>query len=145
MACEELPLVLLVIVLFHATASWPRNLRWYAKDAWALYHTPVRAALRRQSEDSYLSGFPNYRAARFIERTVPLGEKVFALSGVAESYTSREILVDYASAFNEQLSDILSAAWDEIAKPSRALVFHFSEHALRRDPRGADNGGSEGR
>jgi hypothetical protein len=132
-ACEELPLVLLAIVLFHAIASWPRVLnRYVTPDALVLRRTPWRAALRRQSEDSFLSAVPNYRAARFVERTVPPGEKVLAMEGVADAYMSREILVDYASAFNEQLSDILSAAWDEIAKPSRALVFHFSEHALRR-------------
>jgi hypothetical protein len=79
-----------------------------------------------------LSSAPNYRAARFVERTVPPGEKVLAFGGVADAYTSREVLVDYEGALNEQLSDILSAAWDEIARPSRALEFRFPEHALRR-------------
>ena len=132
MACEELPLVLLAIVVVHSVTSWPRNLGRYSHYTWALHRTPVRAALRRQSEDSYLTGFPNYRAARLIERAVPAGEKVLALSGVADAYTSREILVDYTGALNEQLTDILFGAWDEMAKPSRALVFRFPERALRR-------------
>jgi hypothetical protein len=97
-----------------------------------LRRTPWRAALRKQSEDSFLSASPNYRAARLVERVVPAGEKVLALTGVAEAYTSHEILVDYAGALNEQLVDILSAAGDVYAKPSRVLVFRFPERSLRR-------------
>ncbi len=132
-ACEEVPAVLVIILCVHAVASWPEVLRRYATaDALILRRTPFRAALRKRSEQSFLGESRSYRAARFIERVVPSGGKVFAMAGVAEAYTSRDVLVDYAGATNEQLSDILSAAWDEIVKPSRALVFRFQEHALRR-------------
>ena len=63
---------------------------------------------------------------------MPRGERIFATGGIADAYTSHEILVDYEGALNEQLSDILSAAWDEVARPSRAPVFRFPERALRR-------------
>jgi hypothetical protein len=130
---EELPVALLALVLLHATLSWPRNLRRYVTpDAWVLRRTPTRAALRRESAESYLSNAPNYRAARWIERVVPPGEKVLMMGGVADAYTSREILVFYAGALNEQLTDTLWASWDEVSRPSRALVFHFSERPLRR-------------
>lgn len=131
-ACEELPVVLLAIVLFHAVASWPRILtRYVTGNTLVLRRTPFRAARRKQSEESFLGESPSYRAARLIESTVPAGEKLLTMGGVADAYTSREVLVDYTGALNEQLSDIVSSAWDEIVKPSRALVFRFPERSLR--------------
>ena len=91
-ACEELPPVLLLIILFHAVASWPRILTRYVTDnTLVLRRTPFRAARRRQSEDSFLGESPIYRAARLIEHNVPTGERVLAMGGVADAYTSREV------------------------------------------------------
>jgi hypothetical protein len=133
MLFETFPLLLLALAMFHGIASWPRNLRRYvAKDAWVLRRTPLQAALRRQSEESYLSAIPNYRSARLIQQTVPAGEKVFMTSGVAQSYTTREAIVSFEGASNEQLEDILDCAWDKVARPSRAVVFRFAEHSVRR-------------
>jgi hypothetical protein len=131
LACEEVPPVLLVLVLFHAVASWPRNLHYYVPYGWVLRRTPIKAALRIQSEDSFLSAAPNYRMARLMDRVVPAGEKVFTLGGVAESYTSREILVSFLGPPNQDISDVLQVALANIAQPSRALVFRFPDHPLR--------------
>jgi len=132
-ALEELPLLLAALLLIHALYSWPRNLREFVtSDAWVLRRTPIRAALRQQSEDSYLSGVPNYRTAKLVERVVPEGEKVLTMSGIPDIYASREILVFYAGALNEQLTDTLAAGWDPVVGPSRAVVFRFAEHSLRR-------------
>jgi len=133
LALEELPVAVAALLLLHAAYAWPRNLRSFvAPESWVLRRTPTRAALRSQSAENYLSSAPNYRAARMIERVVPPGEKVLAMSGVADAYTSREILVSYAGALNEQLTDTLASGWDEIVRPSRAQVLRFPERALRR-------------
>ena len=131
--CEELPLLLAILVALHGVVSWPRNLRQYAaKDAWALRRTPIQAALRRQSEDSYLSGIPNYRSARMIERTVPEGQRVLMTNGVAQFYAGVETVVSFEGASNEQVQDALEASWGLISRPSRAISFHFAERSLRR-------------
>ena len=130
---DELPLLIAALVIVHATASWPRNLRRYvAPNAWVLRRTPIRAALRRQSEESYLGAVPNYRAARWLEKVVPSGKMTLMTGGVAQFYTTRETLVSFEGALNDQLEDIRESAWDEVSRPSRAIVFHFAEHNVRR-------------
>jgi hypothetical protein len=129
-ALDDAPIAFAAIALFHAWASWPPELRKHTKAEWAIQHIPVRAALRLQSADDYLSKSRDYRVARMIERTVPLGERVLVMGGVATLYAERELLVCYEGAVNEQLCDTLAAAWDEFSAPSRALVFRFPEHAL---------------
>lgn len=137
MALEELPWVLLIIVMFHATASWPPHVRRFSRAPWVLQRWPLQAALRKQTEENYVLGRPAYlsepyRAAWMIERFVPPGEKVLTLNSLAQSYTQREIVVSYQGAFNEQMNDILSSGWATFWSPSRALEFRFPEHMLRR-------------
>jgi hypothetical protein len=130
---ENLPLLLVLLIAFHATASWPRNLRRYASpDAWVLRRTPIRAALRQQSENDYLNEVPNYRLARFIERTVPPGETLLATSSVADYYTSHEILVRFGGARNDDLMDVLYSAWYAPSRPSLATVIRFPARTMRR-------------
>jgi hypothetical protein len=131
MTFESIPLAFLPMVLFHAWASWPPELRRHTKAELAIQHIPVKAALRIQSEDDYLRKSRDYRTARLIARTVPAGERVLVMEGVATLYAERELLVCYEGALNEQLCDILSAAWDEFSEPSRALVFRFPARELK--------------
>ncbi len=53
-----------------------------------------------------------------IEASVPKGERVLAMEGVASSYTNREVLVGFESAFNEELRDILNSGWNEDQQPT---------------------------
>ncbi len=133
LALEDLPLLLVVLIAVHATASWPRNLRRYASpDAWVLRRTPIRGALRQQSENSYLSEVPNYRIARFIEQTVPPGEKILATSSFADFYTAREMIVRFGGAHNDDLMDVLYSAWHTPSRPSLATVLRFPARAAQR-------------
>jgi hypothetical protein len=130
---EDVPLLLLAFAVFHAVASWPRTLKRYAgKDTWIIARVPTRAAMRNEREDTYLRRSLEYEPARLIESVVPPGEKVLTANGFAKLYTTREIIVGFEGALNEQLEDILDCAWDKIAGPSRAIVFRFAEHSVRR-------------
>ncbi|HVY93004.1 MAG TPA: hypothetical protein VHA14_09655, partial [Bryobacteraceae bacterium] len=60
MTFESIPLAFLPVVLFHAWASWPPELRRHTKAELAIQHIPVKAALRIQSEDEYLRKSRDY-------------------------------------------------------------------------------------
>ncbi len=122
------------LVLAHAVLSWPDVLRSYSHQyAWRLEKVLWREALRIKSEDEFLrSNFPGYAVARLIEEAVPAGEKVLTFTQIPEAYTSREILVVYQGAFNENLGDVLWTPLIPEAQPTRRLEFHFPPAELRR-------------
>ncbi|MSV27625.1 MAG: hypothetical protein EXQ52_02620 [Bryobacterales bacterium] len=122
-----------VLVLAHALASWPAVQAVLGHPhCWRLHNIPWRAALRIQSEDAYLTyAMEEYGIARMIERSVPPGERVFAFTTPAEAYTAREILVDYRSAPNELLRDILWSAIFPNRAPAWRLRFAFPAASLK--------------
>ena len=128
------------LVIAHAVFSWPGMTSLYAMPtAWRLRGIPVRAALRLESEDSFLdANLANYRMARLIERTVPAGATVFAWSQVAEAYTRRNILVSYQSASNQVLADILRTPLESTFAPDWKLEFRVRSGRGAPHPRGAD-------
>jgi hypothetical protein len=127
------PRILAGVVLIHALISWPSICGLYCSpSAWRLTGVPLRAALRRESEDSYLrSRTPAYDATRMVEEKVPPGARVFAYAGLQQAYTSREIVVQWAAAFNQALGDILWAPLNAELEPSRRVAFTFPRQPLR--------------
>jgi hypothetical protein len=121
------------LILFHAVTSFPPAARAYAaQHAWILDRFPVKAALRLESEETYLRReFPGYLIARMIEDTVPPGESVFTFSDVPWAYTSRNIRVAYTAASNHVLTDILWTPLVKRYRPETALVFRFPPSKLR--------------
>ena len=67
-----------------------------------------------------------------VEQYVPKGERVLSLSGTADAYTSREILVSYEAAFNEVLTDIVNTGWVSSYQPRVLQRFQFPERQGRR-------------
>ncbi len=134
LAVGNLPRIAAALVLFHAIASWPPMIPSYADEvAWKIIHFPLQAALRRESEDSFLrKRLYTYAEARMIEEHVPPGERVLAMTSVAESHTSREILVSFQAAFNQLLMDTINTGWNDSFRPKLAMVFQFPERTLRR-------------
>ncbi len=123
-----------VLVLFHAITSWPPLLKTYCDQyAMRLDKIPVRAALRLQREDDYLTqrmwGYP---IARMVERLVPPESKVLCFSAPPEAYCPREILVGYQGAFNQNMIDLLSAPLTPDWLPARRLTFRFVPRNVRR-------------
>src|SRR5262249_28584647 len=77
-AVERSKGILPFLVLAHAAASWPSNLKRYCSPyAWRLERTPVAAALRITNEEKYLSErFGSWAVARMIEDFTPPGSKI---------------------------------------------------------------------
>jgi hypothetical protein len=122
---DSTPLLVLLIV-FHAAASWPAGVKRYASQSWRLTRIPYKEALRRIPEDRYLrERYPPYVWARMIETHVPKGERVLTISAIADAYTSRETMVSYEGALNNVLTDMVNMGWDEGAQPTRRLTFRF--------------------
>ena len=126
------PLIALLIV-FHAATSWPAGVKRYASQSWRLTRIPFKEALRRIPQERYLrENFGPYNWARMIEAQVPKGERILAMSGLPEAYTSREVLVSFQAAFNSVLADSVNMGWDGGAQPGRVWVFHFPERTAHR-------------
>jgi hypothetical protein len=122
------------LVIAHVVISWPAVTPLYAQRyAWRLRGFPLRAALRKVPEDSFLdANLGNYRMARLIERTVPPDATIFAWSQVAEAYTRRNILVSYQSASNQVLADVLRTPLEPTFAPDWMLEFRIPATAARR-------------
>ncbi|MGD1093356.1 MAG: glycosyltransferase family 39 protein [Bryobacteraceae bacterium] len=134
LALQNVPILLVLLVAFHAVTSWPWVVPLYAnRYVWRIEHLPYDAALRKIPEDQFLrQRLDTYGQARAVEDNVPRGQAVLNLSSVADAYTSREILMNYAAAFNELLSDFLNVARIEQYQPTRMLVFRFPDRGVRR-------------
>jgi hypothetical protein len=126
--------LLLTLTLAHAFLSWPWVANAYCNStAWRLNSIPIKAALRIEKEDAWLSrNAPFYSVARMIERTVPSGEKVFSFSQVADAYTTREIVVSFQAAENELLRDMMLIPLFADYQPNRLLTFRFAPRELRK-------------
>jgi hypothetical protein len=134
LALDFSPPLLLVLVFFHAITSWPAGIRVYADPfVWSLDKIRLREALRIVPQDVELRrASNNYSLARLVELNVPKGERVLSIGQVSNSYTSREVLVGFESAFNEELRDILNMGWNESQQPTVLQTFRFPATTTRR-------------
>lgn len=125
--------LLLMLTLAHAISCWPSvEKRYCFYSAWRLNNIPYKAALRIEPEAVFLSKrAPQYDESKMIDRLVPPGERIFAFTQMADSYTSHEILTGYQAAFNETLQDILWTPIFNSFQPTRILTFRFSPRQLR--------------
>jgi F5/8 type C domain len=92
----------------------------------------VKAALRREREEDYLSQDPDYNIVRMIGSVVPPKETIFAISQNGQSYLPRDLLIGYESASNEVLQDILWTPVVRAFQPTRRLTFNFPPRELRK-------------
>jgi hypothetical protein len=122
-----------VLVGGHAVGSWPPVIeRWNRQLPWKLGEAPWRAALGIEPEDAYLKRvMPTYSLSRLLDEKVPEGKRVFAPEGVAEAYTSREVLISYQCAKCELLMDHLLTPVIEDFGPVRNVRFEWAERELR--------------
>ncbi|MEO7144543.1 MAG: glycosyltransferase family 39 protein [Bryobacteraceae bacterium] len=134
LALIDVPVALAAIVVIHAVLSWPAVVHRYSPAVWSLHGFPVRAALRLVPEDIWLSHNAGpYIFARMIQRNVPDGERVLSLGGgVAEAYTTHDILVSYQSAEGQVLADILYSGMVAPNTSTDVEEFRFAAHPLRK-------------
>lgn len=130
---ESIPL-LGALMVFHAVASWPPVMNRYVNpNCWRLVRFPYKAALRITPQEQFLSeNSYGYAGARLIESNVPRGEPVLTMTGVADAYTTHDVLVSFQSASNQALADTLNMGWNTELQPSVQRVFRFQERAARR-------------
>ncbi len=130
----EMQLALAAILVLHCILSWPSIVSLYCgPHSWMLGRIPLRQALRLESEDGWLSRKqPDYPIARLIERQVPPKQRVLAMSGVPESYTTREILVSFQSAAGEVAADIFYSAYTADYQPRCGERFQFPARRVRK-------------
>ncbi len=130
----ESPPLLAALMIFHVVTSFPKTIPLYAsRDAGRLVGVPYREALRLVPEDQALRKLnPAYSATRMVETSVPEGERVFAMNGIMDSYTSRDVLVSFRSAENQTLGDTINMGWSEPLQPLRVRSFQFAETTTRR-------------
>jgi len=125
-----------VLLVAHAVASWPGPvLRSYVYPyIWALDKIPIRPALRIEKEDAYLTRtWPNdIGLARMIEAHIPLGKRALSFTQAPESYTTRDILVNYEDGFNSAMEDVLWTAVDPNVQPTWLATFRFPPQRLRK-------------
>jgi hypothetical protein len=125
--------VLGAMMVFQAMTSWPLVLDLYAPNAWRLGPILYQEALRIVPQETYLREVsPAYGAARLVDANVPKGERVLAANGVADAYTSRDVLVSYHGALNESLLDSINIGWLAAFQPRVLETFSFPERAVRR-------------
>ena len=130
---ESVPL-LGAMMVFHAAASWPPVMKRYVNlNSWRLVRFPYKAALRITPPEKFLrENSYGYEGARLIEAHVPKGETVLAMTGVADSYTTHEVLVSFQSAGNQALADTVNMGWDDQSQPRLQRVFRFDARPARR-------------
>lgn len=128
---EGSPPLLAVLMIFHATASWPALMKKYAPHIWSLDRIEYKQALRIIPQDRYLrQNFPPYGVAQMLDFYVPKDERVLAMSDVASAYTSRDVLVSWKGALNQELADAIDSGLDPDSR--RAFwIFRFPEKTMR--------------
>ena len=134
LAFERPPFLLPAILVIHGFLSWYASpLRYFDRYAPRIAAAPLRAALRIETEDEYLSrSEPGYLVDRMIERQVPPGNRVFSFEPIPESWTTREIVSGQNAAENEVVADVLRTALVSRGLPMRPLDLRFSPTVLRR-------------
>jgi len=130
-ALEGVAPALALLIAFHAVTSWPTVLMRYTH-AWSLSGIPYKAALRMIPEEEYLGAHHEYQWARMVEKYVPPGKLVFTLTGLPDSYTTREALFIYWGALSNDIGDALTMGWNKAWQPARLSSFILPGGKYRR-------------
>ena len=135
LALENTPGGLMLVLCLQTLTNWPGVVMTYAaKDAWIIREIPAAGALRRVSDNDYLSSrFPEYNLARSVEVRVPGKAHVLTTWPVPQAYTRRLLFNDRESARAELGAAAISAAYAS-ASPRRIAEAHFrfTPQTLRR-------------
>lgn len=133
LAVGNLPWLLFALVAANVVTCWPdMYLKYCAPGAWRIEDVPVKAALRRQSEDAYLRQDVDYRIVRMIGGVVPSGDRIFAIGQGGRSYLPRELLTGYQAGANEVMQDILWTPVTTGFQPTRSLKFNYPPHEFQK-------------
>lgn len=134
LAVMEARAALWLLLIFDAITCWPEFTSNYCTGyAWRLERFPIEEALRVIPESETLHRRMGWMPIiDLIEAGVPPQGRVLSLGGLPEAYTSRNILVDYESAFSSKMTDILNCALIPEYRPTRIVTFAFASREVRR-------------
>lgn len=127
MALARWPRVAAVLVVLNAIACWPWVLSTYCdRSAWRVDRFPVAAAVRMMPERQFLDTYaPDIRYVRLIQERVPADGVVYTALPLMLSYTDREVRLNFASAPNTRIEDVLHVAIRPEMQPSTRVSFGF--------------------
>ncbi len=122
-----------IMVLTHSVLSWPKITYKYANDyAWRLQKIPWKSALRIEPEAKFLERCWACQIAKMLDESTEPGSTVLSMNGVAESYTSRKILVQFQAAPNSVINDFLYTGFIGDYPPLHHLTYKFAPQKLRK-------------
>jgi hypothetical protein len=125
--------VTVACLLFHAVFCWPQVVPLYAhSNGWQLEEFPWQAALRLESDDTYLRRqLENYALARLIDRKTAPGEGIFTLTAVPWTYTERRVLEYWHSGQADRMLAWLKAAGLNTTEPVYDVKASWPPRLLR--------------
>jgi 4-amino-4-deoxy-L-arabinose transferase-like glycosyltransferase len=99
-------------IAMQAVLCWPQVLNaWQPDWVFRLHHFPLRAALRLEPEERYLTQTsPEYQVAKMLEHRTPPGSRTFSFDALASAYLARDVTVSWQSAEGDRLTDTLRLA-----------------------------------
>jgi hypothetical protein len=100
------------VALFQSLLCWPAVMDSYCdSNAWRVRGFQLRAALRSEPESEYIgSHVGDYALKGAIDRTVPVGGRIFSFAGRAAAYLDRDIVVGYESSQGMRIQEALQKA-----------------------------------
>jgi hypothetical protein len=122
------------VLAFHAFTCWPTVVSKYC-DQYAMHmaEIPLRAALRLEKPEDFLRRrSEGYDLALMLDKQVPLDSKVLCYSFSWQAYTSRDVVVGYEGAFNQNAINLLDSGVMSDWQPTRRYIFAFPPRKLRR-------------
>jgi len=129
----NIPWLLITLVAADCILCWPGVYDLYCgPGAYRIEDVPIRAALRLEPEETYLSQDAQYAVTRMLGSVVPPNEPIFAISQGGQAYLPRQLLIGYESAPNEVLEDILWTPVYRAFQPARIFRFDFAPRELRK-------------
>lgn len=122
------------VLAMQAILCWPAIVRSYVEpNALILAPIPTMAQVTRQipEEETLAFRLNTYYAARWLDRNLQSGERVFAYNVYVEAYSSAHACVVHASTHCFKLADVFSSAFDSSYRPNREWEFRFRRQPLR--------------
>jgi hypothetical protein len=121
--CAALPSRLAVAMLaLHAVVSWPPLVNVYTPRSLQLKRFPWQAALRIESEPSYLRRTSlDFQYAKLVEENTPPNARILDLVGIHRALTNREFIGSWSSALGIRSLEALEFARVQ-GKPAFTII-----------------------
>ncbi len=123
-----------LLIVAHAASAWPPYVKAYCDPfAMRIAHVPRKAAFRIEREEDYLKWrTPQYVIARMLDEFTPPGARILAFDAPPQAYCTRELLVSYEAALNNNLADMVKSVRIPAWQPTLRQTFPITPQMLRR-------------